>query len=79
MATLVQIPKSAVTIRMTNHFRNMIIKPPRRIRRKHIFDHRSKDAQLSKEDDLRRTMFSSIDGITAEIREGFQQNPSCRI
>ncbi|GFX90352.1 hypothetical protein TNCV_3849271 [Trichonephila clavipes] len=33
---------------------------PRRIRRKHKFGVRSKDAQLSYEDDLRRTMFSSI-------------------
>ncbi|GFX52229.1 uncharacterized protein TNCV_4800861 [Trichonephila clavipes] len=47
--------------------------PPRRIRRKHIFDDGSKDVQLSYEDDLRRTMFSLIDRITAEIRERFQQ------
>ncbi|GFX11584.1 uncharacterized protein TNCV_5141591 [Trichonephila clavipes] len=42
--------------------------PPRRIRRKHIFSD-----QLSYEDDLRRTMFSSIDRVSAEIRERFQQ------
>ncbi|GFU71200.1 uncharacterized protein TNCV_2195761 [Trichonephila clavipes] len=42
---------------------------PRRIRRKHIFDDGSKDVQLSYEYDLRRTMFSSIDTVTAEIRE----------
>ncbi|GFV77105.1 uncharacterized protein TNCV_691731 [Trichonephila clavipes] len=47
--------------------------PPRRIRRKHIFGGESKDVQLSYEDDLRRTMFSSIDRVTAEIRERFQQ------
>ncbi|GFW40353.1 uncharacterized protein TNCV_1019111 [Trichonephila clavipes] len=46
--------------------------PPRRIRRKHIFGDGRKDVQLSYEDDLRRT-FSSIDGVTAEIRERFQQ------
>ncbi|GFW35050.1 uncharacterized protein TNCV_5066161 [Trichonephila clavipes] len=47
--------------------------PPRRIRRKHIFGDGSKDVQLSYEVDLRRTMFSSIDRVTAEIRERFQQ------
>ncbi|GFT89049.1 uncharacterized protein TNCV_3084761 [Trichonephila clavipes] len=38
-------------------------------RRKHIFGDGSKDVQLSYEDDLKRTMFSSIDRVTAEIRE----------
>ncbi|GFU98504.1 uncharacterized protein TNCV_3653351 [Trichonephila clavipes] len=33
----------------------------------------SKDVQLSYEDDLRRTILSSIDSVTAEIRERFQQ------
>ncbi|GFW11094.1 uncharacterized protein TNCV_4783041 [Trichonephila clavipes] len=47
--------------------------PPRRIRKKHIFRDGSKDVQLLYEDDLRRTMFSSIDRITAEIQERFQQ------
>ncbi|GFV33737.1 uncharacterized protein TNCV_4568521 [Trichonephila clavipes] len=47
--------------------------PPRRIRRKHIFGNEIKDVQLSHEDDLRRTMFSSIDRVTAEIRERLQQ------
>ncbi|GFV77042.1 uncharacterized protein TNCV_691101 [Trichonephila clavipes] len=47
--------------------------PPRRIRRKHIFGDGSKDVQLSYEDDLRRTMFFSIDRVTAEIRERIQQ------
>ncbi|GFS61622.1 uncharacterized protein TNCV_4312821 [Trichonephila clavipes] len=47
--------------------------PPRRIRRKHIFGEGSKDVQLLYEDDLRRTMFPSIDRVTAEIRERFQQ------
>ncbi|GFT04105.1 uncharacterized protein TNCV_3346461 [Trichonephila clavipes] len=47
--------------------------PPRRIWRKHTFGDRSKDSQLSYEDDLRRTMFSSIDKLTAEIQERFQQ------
>ncbi|GFX38869.1 uncharacterized protein TNCV_4753451 [Trichonephila clavipes] len=47
--------------------------PPRRISRKHIFDDGSKDVQLSYEDDLRRTMFSSINRVTAEIGERFQQ------
>ncbi|GFX85105.1 uncharacterized protein TNCV_4979601 [Trichonephila clavipes] len=46
--------------------------PPRRIRRKHIFGDGSKDVQLSFEDDLKRTMFSSIDRVTAEIRERLQ-------
>ncbi|GFU99572.1 uncharacterized protein TNCV_4082931 [Trichonephila clavipes] len=31
------------------------------------------DVQLSYEDSLRRIMFSSIDRVTAEIRERFQQ------
>ncbi|GFT68361.1 uncharacterized protein TNCV_659621 [Trichonephila clavipes] len=47
--------------------------PPRRISRKDIFGDGIKDVQLSYEKDLRRTKFSSIDGITAEIRERFQQ------
>ncbi|GFT32068.1 uncharacterized protein TNCV_3468851 [Trichonephila clavipes] len=46
---------------------------PRRIRRKHMFGDGSKDVQLSYEDDLRRTMFSSIGRVSAEIRERFQQ------
>ncbi|GFS96264.1 uncharacterized protein TNCV_16411 [Trichonephila clavipes] len=46
--------------------------PPRRIRRKHIFGDGNKDVQLSYEDDLRRTMFTSIDRVTAENRERFQ-------
>ncbi|GFS47341.1 uncharacterized protein TNCV_4862911 [Trichonephila clavipes] len=50
---------------------------PRRIRRKHMFGDGSKDDQLSYEDDLRRTMFSSIDRVTAEIGEKFQH--ICRI
>ncbi|GFX60171.1 uncharacterized protein TNCV_4533311 [Trichonephila clavipes] len=45
----------------------------KRIRRKYIFGCGSKDVQLSYEDDLRRTIFSSIDRVTAEIRERFQQ------
>ncbi|GFV77507.1 uncharacterized protein TNCV_1070361 [Trichonephila clavipes] len=47
--------------------------PPRRIRKKHIFDDGCKDVQLSYEDDSRRKMFSSIDRVTAEIRERSQQ------
>ncbi|GFU01760.1 uncharacterized protein TNCV_1522751 [Trichonephila clavipes] len=47
--------------------------PPRKIRRKHIFGNGSKDVELSYEDDLRRTMVSSIDRITAEIQERFKQ------
>ncbi|GFV99454.1 uncharacterized protein TNCV_1514241 [Trichonephila clavipes] len=43
--------------------------PPRRIRRKHLFGDGSIYDQLSYKDDLRRTMFSSIDRVTAEIRE----------
>ncbi|GFU99868.1 uncharacterized protein TNCV_1257171 [Trichonephila clavipes] len=39
----------------------------------YFFGDGSKHAQLSYEDDLRRTMFSSIDRVTAEIRERFQQ------
>ncbi|GFV82522.1 actin-binding LIM protein 1 [Trichonephila clavipes] len=46
---------------------------PRRIRMKHIFGDGCKDDQLSYEYDLRKTMFSAIDRITAEIRERFQQ------
>ncbi|GFV81752.1 uncharacterized protein TNCV_1704071 [Trichonephila clavipes] len=45
--------------------------PPRRIGSQHIFGDGSKDVQLSYEDDLRRTMFSSIDRVTAER---FQQS-----
>ncbi|GFS72466.1 uncharacterized protein TNCV_2116151 [Trichonephila clavipes] len=47
--------------------------PPRRIRRKHIFGDGSKDVQLSYENDLRRTMVSSVHSAAAEIRERFQQ------
>ncbi|GFT97885.1 uncharacterized protein TNCV_2167851 [Trichonephila clavipes] len=47
------------------------IEPPRRIRRKHIFGDGSKDIQLSYKDDLRRTMFSSIDKVAVEIRGKF--------
>ncbi|GFX74166.1 uncharacterized protein TNCV_2911991 [Trichonephila clavipes] len=50
-----------------------IFEPSRRIRRKHIFGDGSKDVHASYEDDLRRTMFSSIDRETAEIRGRFQQ------
>lgn len=49
------------------------IEPPRRIRRRHIFGDGSRDAGLSHEDDLKRKMFSSLDRVTAEIRERFQQ------
>ncbi|GFX02612.1 uncharacterized protein TNCV_728661 [Trichonephila clavipes] len=45
----------------------------RRIGMKHIFDDGGEDDQLSYEDDLRRTMFPSIDRVIAEIREKFQQ------
>ncbi|GFV93467.1 uncharacterized protein TNCV_1987811 [Trichonephila clavipes] len=45
----------------------------RRIRRMHIIGDGSKGVQSSYEDDLRRTMFSSIDRVAAEIRERFQQ------
>ncbi|GFU50543.1 uncharacterized protein TNCV_4884071 [Trichonephila clavipes] len=48
------------------------LKPPRRIRRKRIFGDGRKDVQLPY-DDFRRTMFPSIDIVTAEIRERFQQ------
>ncbi|GFY28371.1 uncharacterized protein TNCV_4397031 [Trichonephila clavipes] len=47
--------------------------PSRRIRRKNIFGDGSKDVQLSYEDDLRQTMFSSIDRVSAENQERFQQ------
>ncbi|GFU57646.1 uncharacterized protein TNCV_3638011 [Trichonephila clavipes] len=40
---------------------------------KHIFGDGSKDVQLLYEGDMRRTMFSSIDRVTTEIRERFQQ------
>ncbi|GFY02888.1 uncharacterized protein TNCV_3507681 [Trichonephila clavipes] len=42
-------------------------------RRKHIFGGGSKDVQLSYEDYFMRTVFSSTDRVTAEIRETFQQ------
>ncbi|PRD31213.1 UNVERIFIED_CONTAM: hypothetical protein NCL1_24065 [Trichonephila clavipes] len=45
---------------------------PRRIRRKYIFGDGSFVVHLSYEDDLRRTMFSSIDKVTTEIRERLQ-------
>jgi hypothetical protein len=45
---------------------------PRRIRR-HIFCDGSRDVALSYEDGLRRTMFSTIDRVTAEIQQRFQQ------
>ncbi|GFT43361.1 uncharacterized protein TNCV_115311 [Trichonephila clavipes] len=45
--------------------------PQKLIRRKHTFGDGSKDVQLSYEDDLRQTMFSSIDRVTVEIRERF--------
>ncbi|GFW07627.1 uncharacterized protein TNCV_3917601 [Trichonephila clavipes] len=41
---------------------------PRRIRRKHIFSDGSKEVELLYEDDLRRTIVSSIDRKTAEIQ-----------
>ncbi|GFS86039.1 uncharacterized protein TNCV_1582921 [Trichonephila clavipes] len=41
--------------------------PPRRIWKKHIFGDGSKDVPILYENDLRRTMFSSIDRATAEI------------
>lgn len=47
--------------------------PSRRIRKMHVFGDGSKDVEISFEDDLRRTMFSLIDRIIAEIRERFQQ------
>ncbi|GFV23304.1 uncharacterized protein TNCV_4780181 [Trichonephila clavipes] len=46
---------------------------PRRMMRKPIFSDGSENVQLSNEEDLRRTMFSSIDKLTAEFRERFQQ------
>ncbi|GFY05551.1 uncharacterized protein TNCV_4370611 [Trichonephila clavipes] len=44
-----------------------------KIWRYHIFGDGRKDDQLSYEGDLRGTMFSAIDRVTAEIRERFQQ------
>ncbi|GFS54691.1 hypothetical protein TNCV_2749581 [Trichonephila clavipes] len=38
-----------------------------------VFGDGRRDVQLSYEDYLRRTMFSSIDRVTAKIRERFQQ------
>ncbi|GFV96952.1 uncharacterized protein TNCV_4351651 [Trichonephila clavipes] len=43
--------------------------PPRRIRRKYMFGNGSKDVQVSYEDDIRRTMFSSIDRERERERE----------
>ncbi|GFU34861.1 hypothetical protein TNCV_2991821 [Trichonephila clavipes] len=37
----------------------------------YVFGDRSKDVQLSCEDDLKRAMFSSIDKVTAEIQGRF--------
>ncbi|GFY03393.1 hypothetical protein TNCV_1173511 [Trichonephila clavipes] len=48
-------------------------KPPRRMRRKHMFGDGSKDVQVSHEEDLMRTMFSAIDRETAENIEICQQ------
>ncbi|GFT37004.1 hypothetical protein NPIL_339091, partial [Nephila pilipes] len=49
------------------------IEPRRRIRREHIFGDRSRETCLSMEDYLKRKTFSSLDRVTAEIREKFQQ------
>ncbi|GFV67462.1 calmodulin [Trichonephila clavipes] len=50
----------------------LLFEPPRRIR-KHLLGDGSKDVQLSYEDELRRTNLSSIERVTAEIREKFRQ------
>ncbi|GFS85738.1 uncharacterized protein TNCV_2974191 [Trichonephila clavipes] len=57
----------------TFHSLKFFFEPSRRIGRKHIFCDRSKDVKLLYEDDLRQTIFSSIDRVTAEIRVRFQQ------
>ncbi|GFS89347.1 uncharacterized protein TNCV_3400111 [Trichonephila clavipes] len=49
------------------------LEPLKRIRRKHIFGDRRKDVQLSYENVLRQTIFSSKYKATAEIRERFEQ------
>ncbi|GFV48079.1 uncharacterized protein TNCV_2932401 [Trichonephila clavipes] len=49
------------------------IELPRRIRWKHIFGDGSKDVQLTYEVDLRPTMFSTVDRITADVQKRFQQ------
>lgn len=41
--------------------------------RKHIFGDGSVDVGLSYENELRRTMLASVDRVTAEIRDRFQQ------
>ncbi|GFW58759.1 uncharacterized protein TNCV_379421 [Trichonephila clavipes] len=63
-------------IRNEEHLEKKLVlsfEPPRRNRRKHIFGEGSKDVQLSYEDDFRRTIFSSIDRLTAKIRGRLQQ------
>ncbi|GFV42410.1 uncharacterized protein TNCV_4311401 [Trichonephila clavipes] len=47
-----------------------------RIRRKHVFGDENKDVQLSYEDDLWQTMYSTMDRVTAEIRGKFLQFPN---
>jgi hypothetical protein len=47
--------------------------PPRRISRRHIFGDGNVDVGLSYENELRRTMFTSVDRVTAEIRDRFKQ------
>ncbi|GBP69452.1 hypothetical protein EVAR_48809_1 [Eumeta japonica] len=47
--------------------------PPRLIRRRHIFGNGTVDVGLSYENELRRIMFTSLDRVTAEIRDRFQQ------
>jgi hypothetical protein len=47
--------------------------PPRQIRGRHIFGDGSADVGLwlSYENELRRTIFTSVDRVTAEIRDRF--------
>ncbi|GBP40145.1 hypothetical protein EVAR_20287_1 [Eumeta japonica] len=45
----------------------------RRIIKRHIFDDGTRNANLSCENELRRKLFSSLDRITVELRERFQQ------
>lgn len=50
----------------------ILMKPPRRIRKKQIFRNRSKYAALSHENELRIKLFYSSDMVTVDI-ESFQQ------
>ncbi|XP_067134257.1 uncharacterized protein [Centruroides vittatus] len=49
------------------------MEPQRCITRRHISDDRTRDANLSSENELKGKLFSPLNRIIVEIREGFQQ------